>query len=200
MVMIKEKIEEGIYIYKNVLFNAKEIISELEECVKSGIVNWTPSTVQTGDVNSTNKLIRDTDVIGVPYLGKIDEDFTNISEEIYKSLNNYFYEAFTPCEKDYYSMFGIETNWHDSWGILKYGEGQFFTNHIDDNINYHRRVSTIFYMNDNYKGGEINFPRYNLSIKPKAGDFLIFPAFYTYNHSVNTVTKGTRYSVVSWAR
>jgi len=88
----------------------------------------------------------------------------------------------------------------DSYQFLKYGEGQFFNNHMDDCLKYHRRISYSMYLNEDYEGGEINFPRYGLSIKPKAHDMVIFPAGYTFNHSVSTVTKGTRYCIVAWTK
>ena len=53
-------------------------------------------------------------------------------------------------------------------------------------------------MNDSYTGGEIVFPRFNLTIKPEADAMIMFPSTYVYNHSVLPVTEGTRYSVVSW--
>jgi len=78
--------------------------------------------------------------------------------------------------------------------------GQKFVNHIDDHTDYHRRMSTIYYINDNYEGGEIEFPRFNVKYKPVANDFIIFPSNYMYNHSVSPVISGERYAVVSWAR
>ena len=59
-------------------------------------------------------------------------------------------KSFDPIEKDYMSTYGIKADWHDQYGILKYGKGQKFTNHIDDHKDYHRRVSTVYYLNDNY--------------------------------------------------
>jgi predicted 2-oxoglutarate/Fe(II)-dependent dioxygenase YbiX len=61
-------------------------------------------------------------------------------------------------------------------------------------------MSTIFYMNDDYEGGEIEFPRFNVSHKPEKNELIIFPSTYVYNHSVLPVTSGTRYAVVSWLR
>jgi predicted 2-oxoglutarate/Fe(II)-dependent dioxygenase YbiX len=55
-------------------------------------------------------------------------------------------------------------------------------------------------MNDNYSGGEINFPRFGISYKPAANEILMFPSTYVYNHSVSEVTEGTRYAVVSWMK
>jgi len=105
-----------------------------------------------------------------------------------------------PLEINYQNSYGIGCSWHDSYQILKYGVGQKFTNHIDDHPDYHRRVSTLYYLNDNYSGGELNFPRFNLSFKPKANQMVIFPSTYVYNHSVSPVTEGERYAVVSWLR
>jgi predicted 2-oxoglutarate/Fe(II)-dependent dioxygenase YbiX len=87
---------------------------------------------------------------------------------------------------------------HDAYQILKYGKGQHFANHIDDCEKYLRRVSSAFYLNDNYSGGEINFPRFGVTYKPKANELIIFPSSFIYNHSVSEVTDGTRYAVVSW--
>ena len=123
-----------------------------------------------------------------------------MSELFFVNLNNIFFENFDPIEKNYMSLYGIFSEWHDSYGILKYGEGQQFTNHIDDHPSYHRRVSTVYYLNDNYTGGEINFPRFNVTFKPKANQMIVFPSTYVYNHSVSPVLEGTRYAVVSWMK
>ena len=116
------------------------------------------------------------------------------------SLGLIFLENLIPLEINYQNNYGIDCLWHDSYQILKYGVGQKFTNHIDDHPDYHRRISTLYYINDDYSGGEINFPRFNLSFKPKANQMIIFPSTYVYNHSVSPVTEGERYAVVSWMR
>lgn len=198
--MIKEKLAEGIYVYKNVMPDSLEIIKRIERDVEAGITNWTPSAIRADKGSDVNKMVRDTDIIGIPYCGGIVNEYSNIHDRFYKEMNNHFYEAFNPCEEDYKSEYGLTTEWHDTWSLLKYNEGQFFTNHVDDDIVYHRRVSTTYYMNDDYTGGEINFPRWGLSIKPEKHDLLIFPSIYTYNHSVSPVLSGTRYAVVGWLK
>ena len=77
---------------------------------------------------------------------------------------------------------------------------EFFSNHIDDHKDYPRRVSTVYYLNDNYTGGEINFPRFGITFKPKANQMIVFPSNFMYNHSVSPVIEGNRYAVVSWLR
>ena len=53
-----------------------------------------------------------------------------------------------------------------------------------------------YFLNDNYIGGEIEFARFNLKIKPKANQALFFPSNYVYNHQVHDVISGTRYTIV----
>jgi predicted 2-oxoglutarate/Fe(II)-dependent dioxygenase YbiX len=55
-----------------------------------------------------------------------------------------------------------------------------------------------FYLNEDYEGGEIEFGRFNLKIKPKANQMIMFPSNYIYNHTVHPVVSGTRYAVVAW--
>jgi Rps23 Pro-64 3,4-dihydroxylase Tpa1-like proline 4-hydroxylase len=169
-------------------------------------MNWVAAGVKESHEESDDQVIntkaRDTQTIGVLYSGKTESisSVTNSSESFLLKLNNIFFENFDIIEKDYMSSYGIVSRWHDSYGILKYGKGQQFVNHIDDHPDYHRRVSTVYYLNDNYTGGEINFPRFGITFKPKANQMIVFPSTYVYNHSVSPVVEGERYAVVSWMR
>jgi predicted 2-oxoglutarate/Fe(II)-dependent dioxygenase YbiX len=58
-------------------------------------------------------------------------------------------------------------------------------------------LSLLGSLNNNYKGGEfIMFDKEEYKIKQ--GDVLIFPSNFIYPHRVEPVTKGTRYSFISW--
>lgn len=46
-------------------------------------------------------------------------------------------------------------------------------------------------LNDDYEGGELVFPEQTGSVKPKAGDMVVFPGYYV-SHGVAPITKGTR--------
>jgi len=61
-----------------------------------------------------------------------------------------------------------------------------------------RDVSIICYLNDDYEGGELEFPLLGLKIKPKKGTIISFPSYYEYPHRVHPVTKGERFSLVTW--
>jgi len=203
--MIKEEIAPGIVVYSEVIPNSENLYKDIEEGMISANIKWQPASVKEIDAPTVNTNTIDTDTVGVTYLGKIDDAITesaskSMSDFFYTSLNNIFFNSFDPLEKDYMSMYGIFTDSHDYYGILKYGKGQKFTNHIDDHKDYHRRISTVYYLNDNYTGGEINFPRFNITFKPQANQMIFFPSTYVYNHSVSEVTNGVRYAVVSWMK
>jgi Rps23 Pro-64 3,4-dihydroxylase Tpa1-like proline 4-hydroxylase len=191
----KKDIAQGIVVYSDVINNHFELIETLEKDMLKERIYWHEAGVEGGK----DKNVRDTDTISIPFINNTDMFFSS-GDSFYKKFSTIFYEAFNPLEKNYFSQYGIDFPDHDSYQILRYGKGQKFTNHIDDHIKYHRRVSTAYYLNDNYEGGEINFPRFNISYKPKANELLIFPSTYVYNHSVSEVTDGTRYSVVSWIK
>jgi predicted 2-oxoglutarate/Fe(II)-dependent dioxygenase YbiX len=58
-------------------------------------------------------------------------------------------------------------------------------------------LSVLCVLNDNYLGGKFTMFG-NEEIKFKQGDLIIFPSNFLYPHKVGTVTKGTRYSFISW--
>ena len=56
----------------------------------------------------------------------------------------------------------------------------------------------LFYLNEDYGGGEIEFYDLGLTIKPKKGMMIAFPSYKEFAHKVHPVTWGHRYSLVCW--
>lgn len=93
--------------------------------------------------------------------------------------------------------------------IYNYETGQFLAFHHDypydpTQINYYKyggdRVGTgIFYLNDDFVGGETYFPKHNVNIKPKQGSFLYFQQDYdeatnwSTIHESKKITSGTKW-------
>lgn len=95
-----------------------------------------------------------------------------------------------------YSMDPVKRN-HE-WIVLKYGNADFFKSHNDDCFSFPRSLSVVAYFNDNYSGGEISFPFFSISYKPKSGDILLFSSAFPYMHEVSPVLEGERYAAVNW--
>ena len=96
--------------------------------------------------------------------------------------------------------------WHGYTRIRynRYNKGEEMRNHID-------HISSIFdgqvkgvpiltvlgSLNNNYQGGKLIFFN-DVEIENPAGSIIIFPSTFMWPHMVTPVTKGTRYSFVSW--
>lgn len=86
--------------------------------------------------------------------------------------------------------------------LLRYGHGQHYRAHADfytagpkDNV---RLVSLVAFLNDDFDGGELHFPRQGFTFKPEAGSMILFPAFFTHVHEAKDVIRGVKYSVATW--
>jgi len=93
--------------------------------------------------------------------------------------------------------------------LTRYEEGEFYSWHRDggsdhlwDNGGKVRKLSMTVCLNDDYEGGELQLCSYGeaehkIGIPPQGkGTIIVFPSFM--DHQVAPVTKGTRYSCVTW--
>ena len=58
--------------------------------------------------------------------------------------------------------------------------------------------AALTYLNDDYEGGEIYFPDYDLEIKPLPGELIFFPGTQHYVHGVREVISGNRYAFMTF--
>ena len=61
-----------------------------------------------------------------------------------------------------------------------------------------RKVVWMFYLNDDFEGGETEFLYYHRRIVPKKGTLLLWPAGMTHAHRGGLVTQGMKYVVTGW--
>ena len=86
-------------------------------------------------------------------------------------------------------------------GIRRWVPGEYTNLHADGEtaagiptFAYIVDYGSIIYINDDYKGGELCFPRYGLKFKPKAGTLVFFPSNNRYAHAVTEVESGLRFT------
>jgi predicted 2-oxoglutarate/Fe(II)-dependent dioxygenase YbiX len=82
--------------------------------------------------------------------------------------------------------------------LLQYGKGQFYAQHTDSFKGRNRAVSCSFALNDDYEGGEWGFFDREIVMRAAKGSALMFPSNFMYPHEIMPVTKGTRYSIITW--
>lgn len=56
-------------------------------------------------------------------------------------------------------------------------------------------LAGLFYLNDDYEGGELYFPNQEIQFKPKAGAAYFFPGDKNFIHGVSEITSGIRYVI-----
>ena len=105
-------------------------------------------------------------------------------------------------------VFNCEFQAYEPVQFLGYPVGGHYKGHNDGEIfndktrqwekTMERDVSFLFYLNDQYGGGELEFYDLGLTIKPKKGMMIAFPSYKDFAHKVHPVTWGHRYSLVSW--
>ena len=86
--------------------------------------------------------------------------------------------------------------------LLKYGVGGKYEVHTDNFTTTPRHLSIIINLNNNYEGGDLIFTDQKNKelkrLKLEKGSIVFFPSNFMYPHSIQPITKGTRYSIVSW--
>lgn len=55
-------------------------------------------------------------------------------------------------------------------------------------------IAGLFYLNDDYEGGELYFPEQDIQFKPKKGAAYFFPGDRNYIHGITEITSGVRYT------
>lgn len=186
----------GLNIYRNVfsLDDANRYINTLESNLGgSGKYKWSDATV----TNSATPIKRARDCVDFKYkqenLGPRDPHNSELID-----LHQEIYEKLKLCVDDYARYWGIHVVYYEAFNFVKYeGEGKHFNIHADHGPAYNATVSAVIYINDDYEGGEIQFPRLDgYTLTPKVGDIAIFPSNYIYEHASLPMKSGTKYCVV----
>tara|TARA_R110000751_G_scaffold71222_1_gene144048 strand:+ start:1085 stop:1648 length:564 start_codon:yes stop_codon:yes gene_type:complete len=86
--------------------------------------------------------------------------------------------------------------------LLKYSVGGKYEVHTDHFATTARHLSIIINLNNDYEGGDLIFTDQREKeikrLKLSKGSVVFFPSNFMYPHSIQPITKGTRYSIVSW--
>ena len=61
-----------------------------------------------------------------------------------------------------------------------------------------RNLSIIIALNDDYEGGEFNFPNQGLKFRLKKYQAIAFPPYWTHPHSVSEPINNVRYTINTW--
>lgn len=152
---------------------------------------WAAAQVGSGKVDAR---IRNVDTIGMSFSACIQKN-----ESVRRLLDEKLFHCAGKAIEKYNEMCKEARIEEDSgYELLRYKEGQYYKEHTDSFKLRPRAISCSFALNDDYEGGEWGFFENKIKIKPKKGSVVMFPSNFMYPHEINTVTKGTRYSIITW--
>ena len=175
-------------------FMTQDEIDFLEKAAKS-ITIW---DVTESHVNENGTVIYDSDywkdrVATTPSLNKNDPKIAPVIANLFKRLE--------PIIEDFYKVKVIPTG----ATIVKWLPGQYQHPHADKELhegpdaglpndfpNYD--LSSLFYLNEDYEGGELYFPNQGVQFKPKVGAAYFFPGDMQYIHGVTEIKSGIRFT------
>ena len=121
-----------------------------------------------------------------------------------KNFNINYHEMYRPMYEKLNSMVLSSDNTLHLSGfatIQRMQPGVELKSHTDQNTDPSIKYATIAYINDDYSGGALFFPKLGIEIKPKPGTLLLFPGTEEYEHGVRHVEEGkVRYVIVGFIK
>ena len=176
-------VQEYIGYYKNVVPDA------LCKTIMNYNYNFQPSTYANhkGKTTISNERV----LMDECWVGKDDVYYEDIKASFERTIKKYSEE---------FPLFSAQLM--TDFRINRYSEGGFMSRHVDNIHHSHGQqygypqVSVLLYLNDDYEGGE--FYVANKRFEPEKGSGIIFPSNFMFPHQAKVVTKGTRWSIISW--
>ena len=175
----------------------KDFISYFEDVVPSALckeIVFASDTVFTPSTYSNHK-------------GKIESEQRVLMDEFWVRKDGVYYKPLKSCYEDVikryskiHPLFSVQRT--TDFRINRYSEGGFMSSHVDNIHHSHGQeygfpqVSCLLYLNDDYEGGDFYVASEKFS--PKKGSAIIFPSNFMFPHEAEVVTKGTRWSIVTW--
>ena len=184
----QSKLESFIKIYENIIPEdlCDSIINEYENDS-----DWVDSMIGTENVD---KKVRNCKVVSISGQNSISKN-----QLIRKELDDKVFEIISKIIvdlRDEFNMIGIAND--TGYDLLKYEKGGFYIQHVDSYTQEPREVSCSLILNDDYEGGEFAFFDREITYSLKKGSIITFPSNFLYPHEILPVTKGIRYSIVTW--
>ncbi len=127
------------------------------------------------------------------HVQKMLDTFYSVTAQYFQGLNitlpSYIFKPFSLAKYNETSGMNYHTDFQQDRGHFP---GEKF------------HTTCLFYLNDNYEGGEISFAILNdthsevveyFDYKPKAGDVVVFPSTEPFFHGVKPVLQGSKYII-----
>lgn len=179
-------ITDYIKVFDNVLSDSlcEKIIGEFNES------EWVDGLVKNGVID---------DHRNVSTISISSSHVTKLNKEARESIDKEVFIGAGNAMNSYLSLYPeTEVSMDTGYELLRYKNEQYYKQHTDASKEYPRVVSCSFALNNEYEGGEFAFFDRSLTIRVPKGSAILFPSNFMYPHEILPITKGTRYSIITW--
>jgi hypothetical protein len=197
--MKKTILGDKIVVYHNVSETPMSIIEAANEItVKHPGAGFRNATINNHQYDTN---LRSCTVFSL-FTSKLDKSIAGIDLRLEKvKLNQKIISQTSLALIDFIKEYGFKIVEREAWELLSYEETQKLTWHSDNGAPHPCLVSMVYYLNDDYEGGEVEFKDHiGTPFKPSAGDLLIFPSSVDYVHRVLPITSGRKYAAISFCK
>jgi predicted 2-oxoglutarate/Fe(II)-dependent dioxygenase YbiX len=177
-----------VSVYKNVWPSAVGGPELICKSIMEHNYNYEPSTYSnhSGQVNPVKRV-------------KMDEYWIRDSDQYYVEIKYTFNNVIKQYSEEH-PLFSAQHM--TDFRINRYSEGGFMSQHPDSIHHSHGQqygyphVTALLILNDDFEGGE--FYLADKEFKLEKGSSIVFPSNFIYPHEVKVITKGTRWSILTW--
>jgi hypothetical protein len=186
----KKRLTDDIVLYENFITpeQSKKIIDVLDTVANNGSLSWTPISFYES-YSST-----------LPSDGAQEIIDFDLEPDIFSQIKAGIIEAVA-------SVHGLESSTICQIGYhtQKWEPGAYARLHSDNTDSEgnsgaftRSRYAAFLYLNDDFSGGLLKFPKQEIEISPKAGMLAVFDGGFNNMHEVSLIESGVRYTIGSF--
>lgn len=186
----KNRLTKDIVVYENFLSpeDSSKIISVLDSVANNGTITWMPISFY----ESYSSVL--------PQKGDPEIEKAGLPSDIFEQIKAKIVEAVASVH-DLDPATIVEIGYHTQ----KWEPGAYARVH-SDNTDEHgnsgpfarSRYAAFLYLNDDFSGGTLKFPKQDLEISPKVGMLAAFDGGFNNMHEVTLIESGVRYTIGSF--
>lgn len=169
----------------------KQIISQIKR------VDWQTHAYYNYSKNELNSFEDELFIThGTNDKNEISQEILKLNESLWHVLKNYIESLNFPWYGNWHGYSLVRFNRYDKKCTMR-----THCDHIHGLFEGERKgiptLTILGSLNNNYAGGDLIMWE-SEKLELKAGQVMVFPSNFLYPHRIDPITKGTRYSFVSW--
>ncbi|HIG28857.1 MAG TPA: hypothetical protein EYQ50_14085 [Verrucomicrobiales bacterium] len=199
--MFKSNPSPGIFIYEDFYPQASDLLAVVKEIAgwEYSAVPWMNSTHGDGTrggpkpaADGYRNCVEST-VFNVFQFA--DEDHAPLREELRE-----YQTALNLVTSEINTSYGVGFKGDEGLKVLRYEKDIEYEVRVDPNLHNARLLTAHMFLNDDFTGGQIEFPYHDITVQPKAGTLVVFPPSWSYSFTAHSVEDGEKHVLLTWYR